>query len=45
MRVTVPEQWAGAGLFWNGLSLEKIERPGCLLLTIDKELLHAAACQ
>ena len=45
MRVTIPEQWAGAGLFWNGLSLEKIEQSGCVLLTIDQELLHAAACQ
>jgi predicted esterase len=45
MRVTVPEQWAGAGLFWNGLSMEKIDRPGCMLLTINKELLNAAGCQ
>ena len=45
MRVTVPEQWVGAGLFWNGLSLERIDRAGCVLLTIEKELLHAAACK
>jgi predicted esterase len=44
MRVTIPDQWAGAGLMWNGLSMEKIEKPGCILLTIDQELLHAAAC-
>jgi len=44
MRVTVPEAWRGASLFWNGLALEKIEKPGCVLLTIDKELLHAAPC-
>jgi len=45
MRVTVPEAWAGAGLFWNGLTLEKIDKPGCIRLTIDKELLHAGPCQ
>jgi hypothetical protein len=44
MRVTIPEQWVGSGLMWNGLSMEKIEKPGCILLTIDKEALHAAAC-
>jgi len=45
MRVTIPEAWAGAGLFWNGLSIENIDKPGCVLLTIDKELLHAGLCQ
>jgi hypothetical protein len=45
MRLTVPEQWAGAGLFWNGLSIERIDEAGCVLLTIEKEFLHAAACQ
>ncbi len=46
MRVTVPPEWAEkASLYWNGLALENIERPGCFLLTIDKELLHAAPCQ
>jgi hypothetical protein len=45
MRVTIPPAWAAdTRLFWNGLSLEKIERPGCLLLTEDKELLRAAPC-
>jgi hypothetical protein len=44
LRVTVPEAWAGSGLFWNGLGLEQVEKPGCVLLTIDKELLHAASC-
>jgi hypothetical protein len=44
MRVTIPDAWAGASLFWNGLSLENIDKPGCVLLTIDKELLHAGAC-
>jgi hypothetical protein len=46
MRVTVPPQWAdGAKLFWNGLVLEKIDGPGCFVLTVEKELLHAARCQ
>jgi len=45
MRVTIPPAWAsGARLYWNGLSLENIQTPGCLLLTVDKELLHAAKC-
>ena len=44
MRVTVPQAWAGASLWWNGLALEKIDKPGCVLLTIDKELLHSGAC-
>lgn len=45
MRVTIPDQWVGSGLMWNGLAIEKIEKPGCILLTIDKELLHAADCK
>ena len=45
MRVTIPPHWAQGGrLYWNGLSLEKVDQPGCLLLTIDKELLHSAPC-
>jgi len=44
MRLTVPEAWAGASLFWNGLTIQQIDRPGCVLLSIDKELLHARAC-
>lgn len=46
MQVTVPPEWAqDSRLLWNGVALEKIEAPGCWLLTIDKELLHAARCQ
>ncbi len=45
MRVTIPPEWAQGGrLYWNGLSIEKIDRPGCLLLTIEKELLRSAPC-
>jgi predicted esterase len=45
MRITVPDAWAqDTQLFWNGLVLEKLEGPGCVLLSIDKELLHAARC-
>ncbi|HEY1221235.1 MAG: PDZ domain-containing protein [Bryobacteraceae bacterium] len=45
MRVEIPPAWAGASLFWNGLALEKIDKPGCVLLMIDKELLHAGPCR
>ena len=46
MKVTVPPEWASESrLSWNGLALEKIEGPGCYLLTMDKELLRAAKCQ
>ena len=46
MQVTVPPEWSqDSRLLWNGVALEKIEAPGCWLLTIDKELLHAARCQ
>jgi hypothetical protein len=45
MRVTIPAEWAdGARLYWNGLALEKIAGPGCYLLTMDREILHAAPC-
>ena len=44
MRVTVPPHWVPGGLNWNGLSIEAIDKPGCIQLTIEKELLHAAAC-
>lgn len=44
MRLTVPTAWAGAGLWWNGLALDRIDKAGCILLTVDKELLHASAC-
>jgi predicted esterase len=44
MRVTVPPQWAGSKLFWNGLSLSNAVEAGCWALTVDKELLHAARC-
>jgi hypothetical protein len=46
MKVTIPPHWAeDSHLFWNGLALEKIESPGCFVLTVEKELLHAARCQ
>lgn len=44
MRVTVPEQWVPGGLNWNGLSIDEINQPGCILLSMEKELLHAAVC-
>jgi predicted esterase len=46
MKVTVPPQWAAdSKLYWNGLALEKIVSAGCYLLTMEKEILHAARCQ
>jgi hypothetical protein len=45
MRVTIPPQWADeTTLYWNGLALEKIEGPGCYVLTEESELLHASRC-
>ena len=44
MRVTIPEQWVPSDLFWDGLEMEKLDKPGCYLLTVDKELLNAAPC-
>jgi hypothetical protein len=46
MKIIVPPKWAsGAGLFWNGLMLDKIEEPGCFVLSVDEEILHAARCK
>ena len=45
MRVTIPDAWTGASLWWNGLALEKMEKAGCTRLTMDKELLHTARCE
>jgi predicted esterase len=45
MRVTIPPHWAlDSRLYWNGLALDRIEGPGCLLLKMEKELLHAVKC-
>jgi dienelactone hydrolase len=44
MRVTVPRQWVPAVLNWNGVPLERLESPGCRLLTIEKALQNAAVC-
>ena len=44
MNVTLPSYWLPATLLWNGLALENIVQPGCVQLTIDHELLHAAPC-
>ncbi len=45
MRVTVPPAWTPATLYWNGLSLQDLKSPGCYVLTVEKELLHAAPCE
>jgi predicted esterase len=44
MRVNIPDEWVPSDLYWNGLEMEKIEKSGCYLLTVDKELLNAAPC-
>jgi hypothetical protein len=44
MRVVVQPAWIPATLYWNGLSLENLTEPGCLLLSIQKELLHSEKC-
>ena len=44
MRVTVPEHWLPADLYWNGLALEDLKKPGCYLLSMEKEILHSAPC-
>jgi predicted esterase len=44
LRVTIPQEWVPADLYWNGVSVEDLSKPGCYLLTIDQELLNAAPC-
>ncbi len=44
LRLTVPEAWVPGSLYWNGLALQELKAPGCLDLSIEKELLHAAPC-
>jgi hypothetical protein len=45
MRVTVPPQWVPATLLWNGLTLDNLKEPGCWMLSLQKELLHAEKCK
>jgi hypothetical protein len=45
MKVTVPPAWLPASLNWNGLAIETLKDPGCHLLKVEKELLHAGTCQ
>ncbi len=44
MRVTVPAEWAPATINWNGAEVAKEAAAGCWLLSVQKELLHAARC-
>ena len=44
LRVTIPQEWVPADLYWNGVSVEDLSKAGCYLLTIDQELLNAAPC-
>lgn len=43
MQVTIPPAWADSTLYWNGLVLEKTA-PGCVLLTVENQLLNAGKC-
>jgi predicted esterase len=45
MRVTIPAEWLPATLLWNGLTLENLKEPGCWMLSMQKELLHAEKCK
>ena len=45
MRVTVPPEWVPSALLWNGLTLENLKEPGCWVLSVQKELLHAEKCK
>jgi membrane-associated protease RseP (regulator of RpoE activity) len=44
MRVDVPAHWLPANLYWNGLEIKDLKTPGCLLLKMEKELLHEEKC-
>lgn len=44
LRVRIPAEWLPADLYWNGLEMENLTKPGCYQLTVDKELLNAAPC-
>jgi hypothetical protein len=44
MRVMVPAAWTPALLSWNGVALEKVQGPGCRLLTIEKSLENIKPC-
>jgi hypothetical protein len=44
LQVNVPEHWVPATLYWNGLSMEEIKTPGCIVLKMEKELLRAEGC-
>jgi len=44
MRVTIPAQWVPSALNWNGVELDKLEAPGCRLLSIAKAIESAKPC-
>lgn len=44
MQVTIGAQWVPAVLNWNGVALEKVEAPGCRLLSIEKALENVKPC-
>ena len=44
MQVTIPAEWVPAALNWNGIALEKLEAPGCQLLSMEKALENVKMC-
>lgn len=44
MQVTIGAQWIPAVVNWNGVPLEKVEAPGCRLLSIEKALENVKPC-
>ena len=45
MKVTLPPEWVPGDLLWNGLTIENVKTPGCYMLRLERELLHAGPCQ
>ncbi|MDE3165675.1 MAG: hypothetical protein KGN36_07715 [Acidobacteriota bacterium] len=45
LRVNLPAEWMPAGVLWNGFALENIDRPGCWVLSLQKDLARAEKCQ
>jgi hypothetical protein len=44
LRLNVAPQWVPGTLLWNGLALQALKEPGCWLLAVEKELIHATKC-
>ncbi len=44
MQVTVPPEWLPVTLYWNGLSMQDLNQPGCIALRTEQEILRAEKC-